>query len=38
MSAAGQAAPAVVAQDIRKDFRREGAGKVRAPDGVSFEA
>jgi ABC-2 type transport system ATP-binding protein len=38
MSAAGQAAPAVVAQDIRKDFRREGEGKVRALDGVSFEA
>jgi ABC-2 type transport system ATP-binding protein len=30
--------PAVVAQNLRKQFQREGGGTVRALDGVSFEA
>jgi ABC-2 type transport system ATP-binding protein len=38
MSAAAPAAPAVVGHDLRKEFRREDAGTVRALDGVSFEA
>jgi len=38
MSAAAQETPAVVAQDLRKEFQREGEGTVRALDGVSFEA
>jgi ABC-2 type transport system ATP-binding protein len=37
MSAARDA-PAVVAQDLRKQFQRDGGGTVRALDGVSFEA
>jgi ABC-2 type transport system ATP-binding protein len=38
MSAAAADTPAVVAQDLRKEFQREGEGTVRALDGVSFEA
>jgi len=38
MSAAAPDLPAVVALDLRKEFRREGQGTVRALDGVSFEA
>jgi ABC-2 type transport system ATP-binding protein len=38
MSAAAPGTPAVVAQDLRKEFRRQGEGMVRALDGVSFEA
>jgi ABC-2 type transport system ATP-binding protein len=38
MSAAAPDTPAVVAQTLRKEFRREGEGMVRALDGVSFEA
>jgi ABC-2 type transport system ATP-binding protein len=38
MSAAAPDTPAVVAQNLRKEFRREGEGMVRALDGVSFEA
>jgi ABC-2 type transport system ATP-binding protein len=38
MSAAAPETPAVVAQDLRKEFQREGEGTVRALDGVSFEA
>jgi ABC-2 type transport system ATP-binding protein len=38
MSAAAPGTPAVVAQGLRKEFRREGEGMVRALDGVSFEA
>ena len=38
MSAAAPDAPAVAAQGMRKEFRREGEGTVRALDGVSFEA
>ena len=38
MSAAAPGIPAVVAQGLRKEFRREGEGMVRALDGVSFEA
>jgi pyoluteorin transport system ATP-binding protein len=30
--------PALVAQDLRKEFQRKGEGTVRALDGVSFEA
>jgi ABC-2 type transport system ATP-binding protein len=38
MSAAAPGTPAVVAQDLRKEFQRRGEGMVRALDGVSFEA
>src|SRR5450631_2838032 len=38
MSAAAPDTPAVVAQDLRKEFQRKGEGTVRALDGVSFEA
>jgi ABC-2 type transport system ATP-binding protein len=38
MSAAAPDPPAMVAQDLRKEFQREGEGMVRALDGVSFEA
>ena len=38
MSAAAPDTPAVVAQDMTKEFRREGEGTVRALAGVSFEA
>jgi ABC-2 type transport system ATP-binding protein len=38
MSAAAPGTPAVVAQDLRKEFQRQGEGMVRALDGVSFEA
>jgi ABC-2 type transport system ATP-binding protein len=38
MSAAAPDAPAAVGHDLRKAFRREDAGTVRALDGVSFEA
>jgi ABC-2 type transport system ATP-binding protein len=38
MSAAGPDPPALVAQDLRKEFQRKGEGTVRAIDGVSFEA
>jgi ABC-2 type transport system ATP-binding protein len=38
MSAAAPGTPAVVAQGLRKEFRREGEGMVRALDGVSFQA
>jgi ABC-2 type transport system ATP-binding protein len=38
MSAAAPVAPAVVAQDLRKLFLRDGEAAVRALDGVSLEA
>jgi ABC-2 type transport system ATP-binding protein len=38
MSTPVPGAPALVAQDLRKVFRREGEPAVRALDGVSFEA
>jgi len=38
VSAAAPDAPALAAQGMRKEFRREGEGTVRALDGVSFEA
>ena len=38
MKAPAPETPAVVAQDLRKEFQREGEGTVRALDGVSFEA
>ncbi len=38
MSVAALDPPAMVAQDLRKEFQREGEGMGRALDGVSFEA